>query len=446
MDNFERQLAKATDPATRELVGALAIVVDDEGKVLYQHAAGRQSLAEDAPPLDPDSTVSLGSAGKIITHIAALQLVERGVLNLDESVIKYLPELGRCLLMTGFDEDDLRTPLFRRPASPITLRHLLLHTSGLSDHDAVDARFGWDAADRATAGVFDHDAHPIAQRFAIPLIFDPGEGFAYGYSIHWTQLLVTRVCEGNSFVKHVQDNIFDPLGMASSSYVPRKAEDLWARRLQMVERRSKREIQRAEAEAKARVESAAAAADGGEKIKRNSWGNPIGDAVEEEEEEAEEGTVLVDAEDQQQGLMCSMSDMGRFLSALLSSSPLLLKDKASYDLLLAGQFAPGSTTLKDLRGEQDNYKFVTGATYSRKEPPPAVNWSMGGLVVEDEPLPVSALPPGTVTWEGMPNVMWAVNREKKRAAFFATQLVPVGDLEANNAALSFIHDAWTTFG
>lgn len=450
MDNFERQLAEATaDNATRDLLGALAIVVDDEGNVLYKHAAGRQSLADDAPPLDPDSAVSLGSAGKIITHIAALQLVERGILNLDESVLEFLPELSSCELITGIDKDDQRILLTQQTKQPITLRHLLLHTSGLSEHDVVDLRYGWDAADRAMAGAFDDNDHPIAQNFAIPLIFEPGEGFAYGYSIHWTQLLMTRACGVEvPFIKYIQENIFDPLGMASSSYVPRKKEEkekgVWARRLQMVERKSKWEIERAEAKAKAEAEADAKAAF--DAAYADPHGPGIKKVADEVEGDFEPGTVLIDAEDQQQGLMCSMSDMGRLLSALLSSSPTLLKDKANYDLLLTGQFEPGSTSLGDLRKEKDNYKFVTGRDYALDNLAPAVNWSMGGLVVEDEPLPVSALPPGTVTWEGMPNVMWTVNRDKKRAAFFATQLVPVGDLGANKVALSFMHDAWTTFG
>lgn len=398
MDKFEQWLAQAADPATRDLLGALAIVVDDQGNTLYRHAAGRQSLDANAPPLDADSTVSLGSAGKFITHIAALQLVERGVLALDAPVYEHLPELAVCKVMTGAGKGQLRAP-----ARSITLRHLLLHASGLSEHEAVDKRFGAGAADRAMEGlVGQEDTHIIAQRFTIPLLFDPGEGFAYGYSIHWTQLLVTRASGAATFMEHVQTHIFDPLGMAASSYTPRKLDDVWQRRLHMVER--------------------TAAKDG--------------------------TTTLVEGDSYTQGLTCSVPDVGAVLSALLASSPVLLKMKEHYDLLLTGQFAPGGASLADLRAESDNYGFVTGKASGQESEsaPPAVNWSAGGLVVEDEALPVSALPPGTVTWEGMPNVVWAVNREKKRAAFFATQLVPVGDAKANALALAFMKDAWSIFG
>lgn len=48
------------------------------------------------------------------------------------------------------------------------------------------------------------------------------------------------------------------------------------------------------------------------------------------------------------------------------------------------------------------------------------------------------MPAGTVTWEGMPNVLWAANREKGLAMFFATQVIPVGDEKANGFATAFI--------
>ncbi len=57
---------------------------------------------------------------------------------------------------------------------------------------------------------------------------------------------------------------------------------------------------------------------------------------------------------------------------------------------------------------------------------PPVNFSLAGLLVEDE-LPLSGLPKGTVTWNGMPNVIWALNKERGVGTLFATQLLPVDD-------------------
>ena len=55
------------------------------------------------------------------------------------------------------------------------------------------------------------------------------------------------------------------------------------------------------------------------------------------------------------------------------------------------------------------------------------------------------MPKGTVTWEGMPNVLWAINTEKKLGMFFGIQLVPVRDKIANGLALLFMRNAWNKF-
>jgi CubicO group peptidase (beta-lactamase class C family) len=342
-------------------------------------------LDADSPPLDPDSTIVLSSAGKFITHIAALQLVERGSIGLDEPIYEHIPELESLPLITRGTVDKPFT--LRPPTNKITLRHLLLHTSGLSSPDVslVDEYLASDASKPE----FKDDAPFIVKNFSIPLIFEPGEGFAYGYSIHWTQLLVTRLT--GSFLQYIQEHIFNPLGMTSSTYMPRDSADIWSRRLRMVER---------------------------------------------------QGDELVPADDASQGLVCSMSDMGAILSNLTSPSPTLLKQE-HIDLLFTGQLAPSSAALEDLRNNHENYAFCAGMPGDAG--PPSVNWTAAGLVAENE-LPLSRMPRGTVTWEGMPNVLWAMNREKGLGMFFATQLLPIGDRTANELAVTFMRNAWHKFG
>ena len=97
-----------------------------------------------------------------------------------------------------------------------------------------------------------------------------------------------------------------------------------------------------------------------------------------------------------------------------------------------------------LRGNDDNYSFCSGKLDSISRPP-LVNWCPAGLLAEAI-LPISLMPKGTVTWEGMPNVLWAMNREKRIGMFFGTQLVPVGDKIANGLALLFMRNAWNKFG
>lgn len=340
--------------------------------------------------MDPNSTVALASAGKFLTHIAALQLVESGVVTLDEPVHKHLPELGQFQLISPDDNHENGFKL-QPPRNRITLRHLLLHTSGICDSSVpiIQKYLDTDAAKTQ----FSDDVHPIIQHFASPLMFEPGEGFHYGWGINFTQLLVERLA-GNyrgAFVAHVQSHIFDRLGMESSTYRPHDRPNIWESRLQMVER------------------------------------------------EGERG--LKPADDQAQGLMCSITDIGLVFKDLLSPSPRLL-NKENIELLLKPQLLHDSTALDHLRRNPDNYSFVTGKAASN----PAVNWSFAGLVCEEEDgIPRSGLPKGTVTWEGWPNVLWSLNREEGLAMFFGTQLVPIGDKAANDLATSFMRNAWKTY-
>lgn len=344
-----------------------------------------QFLDVDAPHLDPNSTVALGSAGKFITHIAALQLVERGLVSLDEPLCNHIPELDSFPLITrGLHGEPF--PL-RPPTKKITLRHLLLHTSGLSDPSyPLVAEYFASGAPKLQIG---DDAPYIVKTFSIPLIFEPGEGFQYGCSIHWTQLLVTRL-SGN-FTKHIHEHIFDPLGMEASTYTSRNRADIWESRLRMVER---------------------------------------------------EGDTLIAADDVSQGLMCSMLDIGVILSDLISASSKLLRQE-SIDLLFVPQLAPSTAALDALRADHENYAFM--ARIPGSVGPPSVNWSAAGLVVEEE-LPLSRLPKGAVTWEGMANVIWAMNRDKGLGMCFATQLIPVEDEKAKELSVTFMREAWNMFG
>ncbi len=358
------------------------------GDNLYRHAAGYQSLDLDAQPLDPDSTIVLASAGKFITHIAALQLVESGAITLDEPVYKHLPELESLPLLKR-DKDSGEFTL-HLPVNKITLRHLLLHISGLS-HDESPLLSEYFAAGGVGVQTAE-DAPYIVKHFSMPLEFEPGEGFAYGHSIHWTQLLVSRMSSGK-FMAHMQEHVFNKLGLTSSTYNPRGVNEIWTKRLRMVERES--------------------------------------------------GGNLVHNDDAAQGLTCSMSDIGAILSDLVSPSPRLLKQEEHIALLFNGQLKHASPASADLHGDPENYGFCAGATTQLS--PPALNWSAAGLVIEEQ-LSFSGMPSGTVTWEGMPNVLWAMHRTKGIGMFFATQLIPVGDKAANTLAAKFMKDAWSKFG
>ena len=115
-------LEKAFDAACsdRKIPGAVLTAVDKTGNFKYEKAFGVGSLAEgDRKPLGLDSIFALFSSSKLVTTIAVLQVVERGLANLDDDVAGILPEIAQQPILTGMEDGE---PVFVKRQKPITLR------------------------------------------------------------------------------------------------------------------------------------------------------------------------------------------------------------------------------------------------------------------------------------------------------------------------------------
>ncbi|MBV9579416.1 MAG: beta-lactamase family protein, partial [Chloroflexi bacterium] len=123
MDQLFEEAVEAGDVA-----GVVALAADDSG-VIYQGVFGKRALGGDAD-MSLDTVVWLASMTKAVTSVAAMQLVEQGEVTLDEPLLNRLPELAETKVLEGFD--DAGVPRLRAPRRPITLRHLLTHTSGFT--------------------------------------------------------------------------------------------------------------------------------------------------------------------------------------------------------------------------------------------------------------------------------------------------------------------------
>src|SRR6476469_3610284 len=114
--------------AAREIPGVVAMAAN-ENAIIYQGAFGPRSMAA-AVPMSSDTIFRIASMVKLLTSVAALQLVEQGKLKLDEPAANIDPTLAESLVLTGLDAKGV--PQLRPTQKPITLRHLLSHTSGFS--------------------------------------------------------------------------------------------------------------------------------------------------------------------------------------------------------------------------------------------------------------------------------------------------------------------------
>ncbi len=186
----------------REVPGVVAMAATDRS-VIYEGAFGLRCLGTQAR-MSTDTIFRIASMVKLLTSVAAMQLVESGKLSLDDPASNVDPELGAIPVLTGFDAKG--HPQLRPPLRPITLRNLLTHTSGFSyplwDETAV--RY------YAVAG----KAKGLPRR---PLFFDPDSKWSYGGSLDKVGRLV-EIASGEPLDRYFRNHISQPLGMKDTGF------------------------------------------------------------------------------------------------------------------------------------------------------------------------------------------------------------------------------------
>ena len=186
--------------ARGDVPGLVVAVVTREG-IVYHEAAGRQNVARNVA-LAKDAIFNIASMTKPITSIATMMLVEEKKLALDDPVARHLPAYAdRQVLVRVRADGTFET----RPAKrPITIRHLLTHTSGL----------GYGFSSPTVTAMQKGTMRPETE---LPLLFDPGEGWAYGASTRVLGELVARV-SGEPLDAFLARRILRPLGMQDTGY------------------------------------------------------------------------------------------------------------------------------------------------------------------------------------------------------------------------------------
>ena len=203
--------------ATKEFPGITAIVAR-RGQVVFQHTTGLLDV-ETGAPLHHDSLLRVYSMTKPITSVAAMVLIEEGKLLLDAPVTRFFPEWEGMRVLS----DGEPVPV----ATPVTARHLLMHRSGLTygyDGDTPVDRMYREARLIDDWDYLTHDTRELVEKLAdIPLLFQPGTRWHYGFSTDVLGHLVERV-SGQSLDQFMTARLFEPLGMTDSFFdVPAEA-------------------------------------------------------------------------------------------------------------------------------------------------------------------------------------------------------------------------------
>ena len=189
-DRVDSAFARLAGPATP----GCAVGVARGGQPILQRAYGMADLEGDRPNT-PQTIFEAGSVTKQVTAAAVVLLALDGRFSLEDDARTLLAEL----------------PRYERP---ITIRHLLTHTSGLRDWGAVAAIGGWPRGTRAYAA---SDMLGIVARQRA-LNYPPGDHYSYtnsGYSL--LAVLVERA-SGTSFAEFTRTRLFAPLGMTSTQW------------------------------------------------------------------------------------------------------------------------------------------------------------------------------------------------------------------------------------
>lgn len=187
----QERVKKIMDEAmtSSDLPAVVAIAINTNGQRV-DYVYGKAVWSEDGK-VTPQHIFRIYSMTKIVTSIAALQLVEKGLIQLDDDLSTLLPEMTKIPILS----DGRLTA----PKNLITLRHLLTHTSG----------FGYAFTDEELSK-FDRSKWEYKD---LPRRFESGTQFLYGSSTDWTGRLIEKI-SGISLENYFRKNITGPLGMS----------------------------------------------------------------------------------------------------------------------------------------------------------------------------------------------------------------------------------------
>ncbi|RSD10563.1 serine hydrolase domain-containing protein [Amycolatopsis eburnea] len=198
------------------LPGWLA-VVSRHGRVVHVGRGGHRDVEADLP-VETDTLWRIFSMTKPITSVAAMMLVEEGLLELDDPISRWLPEFASPRV---FVKGSALAPVTEPATSPIRVWHLLTHTAGLTygfhhGHpvDAIYRAAGFEWGTPPGADL----AECTRQWAALPLLFQPGAEWNYSIATDVLGRLV-EVVSGLPLDEFFSSRIFTPLGMTDTDFV-----------------------------------------------------------------------------------------------------------------------------------------------------------------------------------------------------------------------------------
>jgi len=182
---------------TEKRLPALSIALVDDQEIVWARGFGFANPSEKVPAT-ADTVYRVGSVSKLFTDIAIMQLVERGLLDLDAPVTQYLPDFKP------------NNPYHK----PITLRQLMTHRSGLVREPPVGNYFD----DRNSSLT-----EMIKSLNQTSLIYEPESKIKYSNAAIGVVGYVLQQTQKEPFAKYLQEKLLEPMGLRRSSFEPKEA-------------------------------------------------------------------------------------------------------------------------------------------------------------------------------------------------------------------------------
>lgn len=320
-----------------------------------------------------------------------MQLVQNKILDLDGPVDEYLPELAKQQIITVNPD---RSFTFTPPKNKITLRMLLTHTSGLG-YDIADPRLqAWRRSRGETPQALKGNVESMIQ---MPLLFEPGEGWMYGASTDAVGVLIQRVTK-MGLEEYMKANVFEPLGMKSSTFFIKKHPELQDRLVAITQRSTEGGLEDGKS---ANNDEPAEASGGG-------------------------------------GIYMSPEDYLKVLQDIISPTPTLLRPNVAQMLFSDNpQLKEGTPAMEHFKRAMPMLAMTLSVLVKDVE----INQSLGGLLVMSNS-PHLGDTEGTLAWAGALGTLWHANRSKGFAGYYATQLFPPGDAKNLELMEEFIREAF----
>ncbi|KAI0841301.1 beta-lactamase family protein [Hypoxylon sp. FL0890] len=364
MASLENLLQTAVDDGTAP--GIVVIAKDKDGKV----DISKSFSSKNGTPYSLDTVMEVSSMTKFPTSIAALQLVEKGLVTLDEDLSHLLPSFASQGILVSVADDG--TPTVRKRQNPITLRHLITHSSGAGYYFLHEVLGKIRAAQKRES----HGA-TVDEAFDLPLLFEPGEGWTYSTGLDRVGQVIEKLT-GLSLEEYMKKNIWEPLGAGSSTFFPDQHPDIHKRRVTMAFRK-----------------------------------DPEGPAV--EKPEIPTVTTGLKVPFGGHGLFASMSDYFKMVYSLLVDDEKLLK-KETAALMFQPQLTPAS--------KQELHKFMDTPEMKSMfaSPPNDRDFGLGGLLIVGDNHQYWRK--GALMWGGAASLNWFIDRSAGVCGVFGAQVLP----------------------